>query len=739
MDQLSESGSVPPDVAVHPPEASGAAEAGWRTPLSLLAGGAIAYLVISGLAIRYLPFSSFNQWQVVIHTLVGLAAFVPLAIYLAKHLKQYWRRALTTVAISGWVSGALLVIAAISGLVLTWEALFHLRISYAWSTAHLVSTFAIAAFAGHHVLALIWKDSRAARLSPASGAALVSAQRRYGVIAALSCVALVGLSAILVVAIPQKKLAHQFPSGYSMPWGPARPFAPSLARTSTGGAFDTATLAGSASCGTADCHPEIYREWESSAHRYSSMDAGFQRVQAEMAKQNGAESTRYCGGCHDPISLFSGTKNLFAENLSSASGYQEGVSCLACHSLKETDIKGNAAYVVVPPPRYLFELSGTEPANRLTSFLIRAYPREHVAKLSKTLFKTPEFCAACHKQFIDQEVNKVGWVQLQNQYDNWRKSKWNHPGNARKTVECRECHMPLGTGDEPAAGDSLDYNRTADDGRHRTHRFIASNQVMPALLKLKGAGKQIELTEKWLRGDFPIPEIESKWAKGPAVPIHLVVPEVSSPGEEIPLSVLITSNKVGHDFPTGPLDIIQAWIDLRVADADGKEIFHTGEVDQEHFIEPGSFLFKAEPVDREGNLIDRHNLWEMVGVRYRRSLFPGFSDRAEFKFTCPSAAPSSDVLPSQEPVRSQIVQLLIPDRTRGKLTVTAKLRYRKFDQYLLNFLFGKEAGLTSTITDISEATAEIRISEPRVAVKKRPGRVAVLDREPLTPWLEKSR
>ena len=75
-----------------------------------------------------------------------------------------------------------------------------------------------------------------------------------------------------------------------------------------------------------------------------------------MAKQNGPESTRYCGGCHDPISLFSGTKNIFTEDLTGLAGYQEGVSCLACHSIRETDVKGNANYVMAQPPRYLFEL-----------------------------------------------------------------------------------------------------------------------------------------------------------------------------------------------------------------------------------------------------------------------------------------------------------------------------------------------------------------------------------------------
>lgn len=58
------------------------------------------------------------------------------------------------------------------------------------------------------------------------------------------------------------------------------------------------------------------------------MDTVFLGIQDVMAKQNGPESTRYCGGCHDPISLFSGTKNIFATNLTSRQGYQEGISSM---------------------------------------------------------------------------------------------------------------------------------------------------------------------------------------------------------------------------------------------------------------------------------------------------------------------------------------------------------------------------------------------------------------------------
>jgi hypothetical protein len=381
------------------------------------------------------------------------------------------------------------------------------------------------------------------------------------------------------------------------------------------------------------------------------------------------------------------------------------VSCLVCHSIRSTDVQGNAAYVVAQPARYLFELREGRSARLLRDFLIRAYPRQHVADLTKRVFKTPEYCAACHKQFIDQEVNNVGWVQLQNQYDNWRKSRWNHPGDARKTIECRECHMPLTASRDPASGDPLDYNRSAGDRRHRSHRFIAANQVIPALLDLPGAAEQVALTERWLRGEYEIPEIADKWASGPAVALELAAPEEAGAGESVTLRAVVTSNKVGHDFPTGPLDIIQAWVELVVTDPDGRVVFASGRRDARHFIEPGTFMFKAEPVDQYGNLIDRHNLWEMVGVRYRRSLFPGFSDAAEFSFRCSGRAGAA----AQSAAGQEAFRFAAPRVAPDRLHVVARLLYRKVDQYLLNFMFGEKSGLTAAVTEMARAEAVIRL------------------------------
>ena len=365
------------------------------------------------------------------------------------------------------------------------------------------------------------------------------------------------------------------------------------------------------------------------------MDAAFQKIQSVMAEQNGAESTRYCGGCHDPISLFSGTKNIGVEDLTGLHGYQEGVSCLACHAIRETDLQGNANYVVARPASTCGSGPTRGPGKRLRDFLIRTYPDEH-NKLSKRAYKAPEYCAACHKQFIDQEVNRVGWVQLQNQYDNWKASHWNVEGDPQKTVECRECHMPLVVSDDPAAGDAADYNRTPDDGKHRSHRFIASNGMMPAVLQVEGWEEQVELTEKWLQGKFEIPEIETSGPRDRSSSSSWRRPETVRTGRGVQDARRADLEQGRPRLPDRPAGHHpELGRDARHRRGGQHDLRH-GAARREALHRAGSFLFKVEPVDQYGNLIDRHNLWEMVGVRFRRALFPGYSDTVDFSVSCPS-------------------------------------------------------------------------------------------------------
>ncbi len=647
---------------------------GWGTLLARAALASFLFEIITGLVISFGPFGATVEWTVLLHTAAGLLTLAPVAWYLAAHWLDYRQQAMSDVVLLGYVATVALIVCIASGLAVTAQALFGIRTSPLLRQTHFVSTLlALGCTVPHAVLAYT------RRRTAESGRAAASAMPR---IAAWSLLPLLTIP-LLAWAYSGTRYVNRFPAGYNYLYGKDRPFAPSLARTATGGAFDARSLAGSETCGSSGCHSQILAEWKPSAHRYAAMDTIFQGIQSVIAKQNGPESTRYCGGCHDPISLFSGTKNIFVKELTSLEGYREGISCLSCHSIQKTDIRGNANYTMFQPREYLWQWSGAgTPGGVARNFLIRSYPAEH-NRLSKRMFKKPEYCAACHKQFIDQEVNRVGWVQLQNQYDNWAASHWNHKGDAPRTVECRECHMPLVDSNDPAAGDASDYNRSPDDHKHRSHRFLAANNMMPKLLNLEGADQHVALTNKWLEGKIDIPEIRNKWATGPVVKLRIDTPETVAPGEHFKIRLLLTSNKVGHDYPTGPLDMIQSWAEIHVADNRGRELLASGRRDARNFIEPGSFLFKAEPVDQYGNLIDRHNLWEMVGVRYRRSMFPGYSDTVEYQADCP--------------------------RDAAGLEVRATLHYRKIDQFLLNYVLGADKGITAPVADIAQAAAKIAV------------------------------
>ncbi len=680
---------------------------GWRGRLGALVMGLIVAGTVSGLAILWMPFSVGNQWNVIVHTAVGVFTVPPAIWYVVSHWRVYQETPLSHVKLTGYFALAMILLLVVSGVVLTVQAVFGTRISYGWDVVHIVATFGAVAATVPHLMALVF---RSARGRSEEAAALRSAQRVYSRRAAAWMVGSFVPLVVLVSVYDAPELENRLPEDYSFLYGEDRPFAPSLARTATNQAYDPRSLSGSESCGTAGCHEQILDEWKTSAHRYSAMDPGFRAIQAAMGGQNGPESTRYCAGCHDPISLFAGTKNLFEDELTNPQGMDEGVSCITCHSIQETDVQGNANYVIEQPVRYVYELRPEGTGRLVRDFLIRAYPDQHKESFSKRLFKSPEYCAACHKQFVDEEINQVGWVQLQNQFDNWKNSRWNEPGDPEKTIECRECHMRLMDSRDPASGDEEDYNRSADDGKHRSHQFLGANQVVPVWLDLPGASEHVELTRKWLRGEIEIPEIADKWREGPAIPIEIEAPEHVAVGEEVTVRTHLTNNKAGHEFPTGPLDIIQAWVEITVTDQNGGIVFQSGQRNEEHFIEPGSFIYKVEPVDRYGNLVDRHNLWEMVGVRFRRSLFPGFSDQAEFSFLCPASVlePPQD---AGSRLGDEAVRVRVADGgTVERLDVTARLLYRKFDQFLLNFLEGGPSELTSPVTVMSEDHATIEVT-----------------------------
>jgi hypothetical protein len=97
-------------------------------------------------------------------------------------------------------------------------------------------------------------------------------------------------------------------------------------------------------------------------------------------------------------------------------------------------------------------------------------------------------------------------------------------------------------------------------------------------------------------------------------------------------------------------------------------------------------------------------------VRYRRAIFPGFSDVARYTVICPSTAgaPVGAEGGGEDPHRDFTVST--PGEP-GTLRVKASLDYRKADQFLLNFMFGDDSGLSAPVIQMSVDEKTIRIEE----------------------------
>ncbi len=604
MDNKQEPTSTPGDVIID-----------YRSFLTWIATSIVAYSLLSGLMVTLLPFGVYTQFSIIIHTAVGLVAVIPLVAAVYLHWQRRRSDAPVPVARAAMIAIAALGVCVLTGLVITAMALFGTWVPGWVDTVHLVSALVLGALIVLHLAPIVGRYGNAEaspRRAPrkrfvATGVAIIMVL--FAVTGFLSRAQTepdpfqafsddynwphgddraFWPSRIAVANTPW---LNQFLSGVEQVVGAenAKAFEATLrgpqdaglraqtaelvasleldtdaasaidglveeavARQMETGSLKPSALAGSATCGNSGCHESIYNEWRASAHGFAAEDVLFLQVQQLLIEEKGVAESRACAGCHDPAALLGGTRHdpwpdgrelpIFEAN-----------SCITCHSTIETDTNGNGGYVIEAPERYLFEDHESGFTGLAAKFLIRAYPEKHVAEYKRPLYKTSEFCAACHKQVpAPGEATSAGLAQEQNEYDSWKSGRYYHGEDHPDTIECLECHMPLVDSDDPARGDDVDSYRSPGDGKHRSHRVLASNMYIPATMDIPGGKEQAELTIQWLRGEIEIPEIADKWTTGPTVEMQIDAPERIAAGDLVNIKLHLHNNKTGHDFPAGP-------------------------------------------------------------------------------------------------------------------------------------------------------------------------------------------
>lgn len=681
--------------------------AGWRSWLAVFVAGSLLIEAGTGIWIYVAPFSVSSQIQLMLHTFLGLALLVPYAVYQVHHWRTWGRQKLSIDMVLGYAVMAVVIVCLVSGAVVTWQGAFGRKLSPTWDLLHLVTGLGAGLLLTLHVLFALARRLPAARKS----SELSGAIRSFSVRGTFATAA-TGLLILSVASLwPKHESEFPPPAEYGLPAFAQQfdeyrgsVFAPTYARTASGMFVEPDVLANSASCGTSRCHETILAEWEPSAHRFSAINPPFQQVQRNFAQDREPAETRYCAGCHDPISLFAGAKDIQMMDVE-APGLQEGISCVVCHSISEVDQRGNADYVLTPPSKYVWEhADGWRKA--ISDFLIRSYSRQHLADYDRNIMRTPEYCGSCHKQFIPEALNRFGVSPSQNQYDEWRQSHW-HSDDPELDLSCRDCHMRLVyDSTDPGRGEAGDTRRSPDDNAHRHHGTIATNALMPEVLKLPHWENQVRLTKEWIAGETVLPEIAALWPDGPVASLDLSAPDEVATGEEVTVRVVLANRKVGHNYTTGPLDFVRAWVHLRVYDQDGGIVAEWGAIDPEtrrivdtpgspH--EPGNsrvegtLVLEGQPLDEHGNRLLQHELWKKAGGAGQRVVFPHHSDQHSYRFTVPASA-------------------------RGELRLQADLNFRRYRQEFLDLVvpdMERDSG-------VFQPTMRQTSSERRIAVRAGP-------------------
>src|SRR5687767_7412014 len=275
--------------------------------------------------------------------------------------------------------------------------------------------------------------------------------------------------------------------------GPTSPFFPSSANTTVNATIPANFFLTSESC--ARCHREIYDQWNSSMHHFSSFNNQWYRKSIEyMQDVVGTQPSKWCAGCHDHAVFFNGRFDRPIREQIDTPEAQAGLGCTSCHAITRVkSTMGQGDFTIEYPPMHDLAASGNRILRATHDYLLKLDPQPHRETFLKPFHReqTAEFCSSCHKVHLDVPVNDYRWFRGFNEYDNWQASGVSGQG-ARSFYyppapqKCADCHMPLIASNDPAA----------KNGKVRSHRFPGANTAVPYV---NGDAEQLRMTQAFLK------------------------------------------------------------------------------------------------------------------------------------------------------------------------------------------------------------------------------------------------
>lgn len=487
--------------------------------------------------------------------------------------------------------------------------------------------------------------------------------------------------------------------------GPQTPFFPSAATTDVGHTIPSNFFMKPESCATAGCHPDIYKQWFSSAHHFSSFNNQWYRKSIEyMQDVIGTKPSKWCGGCHDHAVFFNGMMDRPIKEQMERPEAHAGLTCTSCHSIVAVKSSmGNGHFVIEYPPLHDLATSENKYIRALHDFVVRLDPGPHRNTFMKPFIRnqTAEYCSSCHKVHLDLPVNNYRWIRGFNDYDGWQGSGVSGQGARsfyypKEPKKCVDCHMPLVASQDagnrdglvhnhrfPGANTALPYVNQDHEQLRVVTEFLQNNQIGVDIFAVSEAAPEGEDEEYRVRFEEG-PQVASTFAEGEELgfavgratglteakkilaPIDRVSPLVRR-GDTVRIDVVVRTKNVGHFFPGGTVDAFDVWVELKGEDENGKVVFWSGYVPEAEDgrkgpVDPSAHFYRSFLLDEHGNHINKRNAWAARSVLYVRLIPPGAADTTHFR-------------------------IQIPEECGNTIRLTAKVNYRKFAWWNTHWAF----------------------------------------------------
>ncbi|PLX78611.1 MAG: hypothetical protein C0616_13995 [Desulfuromonas sp.] len=383
-----------------------------------------------------------------------------------------------------------------------------------------------------------------------------------------------------------------------------------------------------------ECHRQIYEEWSHSMHSKAWTDQWYQPDFQLAHEETEGATDMLCGACHAPIAARTGQLPP-ADGSKFDQTSQQGISCDFCHTISGIDQMYNMGQISSPGP-------------------IKRGPRGdgrslyHEVQYSE-LHTKADLCGSCH-----MVIHPANGTRIIDTWEDWKSNQY-----GKKGITCQDCHMT------PTPGIAINPGRSSLMGKRREtvafHGFIGGSSYIQEEM---GNHAQAEMSREFLRA-----AAELKLAE-----------KVTEDGT-LELTVDVHNVGAGHKIPTGTTYIRIMWLQVEVADASGKVVYSSGQVDENNHVDPDAVFFRVLFRDADSNLTGKS--WRAQSIGYDRRIPAKGMDSETYRIPLPA---------------------------QGEYQITTRLMYRSVAQQSLDEIFTRTGQQLPPVVSVEMASAQTRVS-----------------------------